>query len=286
MDEVECPGNDCVMCNGEACNKCGAGLATHYPPLPRCEHDVVQRHEEPEMVNKVFSDCTDLVVAESAEDAERAWSEYIGGSARRPPVVQAGRRGQENQDQPGRRARRCGADGGGVGARERPGVPGVSGLVVHHADAGSPSDGRSDCLEILPVRGTHEEVEDDDRGTGAELRGRGRGVRRVRGGAERVGEPAAGKGGGASHESHKTSGEHEARLTHDLPALILDRDSDTAIPLAPRCVTCGAPSTPLEGVCRRPRCGMCALRRTQERLYQWEVTRALYRAWCGLTGGW
>lgn len=49
-DEPECPGEDCKMCNGEACNKCGAGCwDNRYPPeRSECEHDVTQRHEEPE----------------------------------------------------------------------------------------------------------------------------------------------------------------------------------------------------------------------------------------------
>ena len=42
-----CPGEDCLMCNGEACAKCGAG--THTDPFrPLCEHDVIERHEEPD----------------------------------------------------------------------------------------------------------------------------------------------------------------------------------------------------------------------------------------------
>ncbi len=48
-DEPKCPGPDCVMCNGEACNKCGAGLRrSDLMAVRPCEHDVVQRHEEPE----------------------------------------------------------------------------------------------------------------------------------------------------------------------------------------------------------------------------------------------
>jgi hypothetical protein len=35
----------CLMCSGEACNKCGAGCWSH---VRDCKHDVVERHEEPE----------------------------------------------------------------------------------------------------------------------------------------------------------------------------------------------------------------------------------------------
>jgi len=37
---------NCVLCIGEACNLCGAGLRTYYPQL-KCEHDVLDRHREP-----------------------------------------------------------------------------------------------------------------------------------------------------------------------------------------------------------------------------------------------
>lgn len=37
-DRPECPGPDCLACNGEACDVCG----TH--PDPPCEHDVIERH--------------------------------------------------------------------------------------------------------------------------------------------------------------------------------------------------------------------------------------------------
>lgn len=40
-----CPG-DCMMCSGEACNKCGAGCWNNGDP--HCDHDVLERHEEPE----------------------------------------------------------------------------------------------------------------------------------------------------------------------------------------------------------------------------------------------
>ena len=35
---------DCPMCNGEACNLCGARLSN----TTTCEHDVIERHQEPE----------------------------------------------------------------------------------------------------------------------------------------------------------------------------------------------------------------------------------------------
>ena len=37
-----CPGPDCPMCNGEACDKCNPG-----PGRPRCDHDGQERHEPP-----------------------------------------------------------------------------------------------------------------------------------------------------------------------------------------------------------------------------------------------
>lgn len=40
----ECPGPDCKLCNGEACDLCGAGKTGFHG---RCEHDVLQRHQEP-----------------------------------------------------------------------------------------------------------------------------------------------------------------------------------------------------------------------------------------------
>jgi hypothetical protein len=46
MDEPECPGPDCLMCNGEACNLCGAGCWNNRPDK-RCEHAVDERHREP-----------------------------------------------------------------------------------------------------------------------------------------------------------------------------------------------------------------------------------------------
>jgi hypothetical protein len=40
-----CPGPDCLMCNGSACNKCGAGCWGPSDPEHPCEHDVIERHE-------------------------------------------------------------------------------------------------------------------------------------------------------------------------------------------------------------------------------------------------
>ncbi len=45
MPEPACPGPDCMMCSGEACDLCGAGCwsnaVTRGSP---CEHDVLERH--------------------------------------------------------------------------------------------------------------------------------------------------------------------------------------------------------------------------------------------------
>ena len=35
---------DCMMCSGAACNLCGAGC---WSNVKDCQHDVVERHEEP-----------------------------------------------------------------------------------------------------------------------------------------------------------------------------------------------------------------------------------------------
>lgn len=43
-NEILCPSEHCKMCNGEACNKCGAGCWDNAAPL--CEHDVIERHED------------------------------------------------------------------------------------------------------------------------------------------------------------------------------------------------------------------------------------------------
>lgn len=39
-----CWDEDCMMCSGEACNLCGAGCWSNRRD---CEHDVMERHEEP-----------------------------------------------------------------------------------------------------------------------------------------------------------------------------------------------------------------------------------------------
>jgi hypothetical protein len=40
-----CPGPDCLLCNGEACEACGAGMRS--TDLERfCEHDIIERHNE------------------------------------------------------------------------------------------------------------------------------------------------------------------------------------------------------------------------------------------------
>lgn len=50
MPELEpCPeGDDCGACTGEACLLCGAGCWNNDPNRPRCEHDVLERHQQPE----------------------------------------------------------------------------------------------------------------------------------------------------------------------------------------------------------------------------------------------
>lgn len=44
--EPECPGPDCLMCNGAACNLCGAGCWNNTAPF--CEHGSDERHCEPD----------------------------------------------------------------------------------------------------------------------------------------------------------------------------------------------------------------------------------------------
>lgn len=47
--DVECPGPDCWLCNGQACALCGAGSSRHNPFVdPPCEHDCIERHTEPD----------------------------------------------------------------------------------------------------------------------------------------------------------------------------------------------------------------------------------------------
>lgn len=41
----ECPGPDCLMCSGAACNLCGAGCWNSGAPY--CDHASDERHEEP-----------------------------------------------------------------------------------------------------------------------------------------------------------------------------------------------------------------------------------------------
>jgi hypothetical protein len=43
--EPECPGPDCLMCNGEACNLCGAGCWNNAAPF--CDHASDERHQDP-----------------------------------------------------------------------------------------------------------------------------------------------------------------------------------------------------------------------------------------------
>ncbi len=45
MNDPECPGEDCPMCTGECCNLCGAGC---WSQVRCCEHDVLERHGEPD----------------------------------------------------------------------------------------------------------------------------------------------------------------------------------------------------------------------------------------------
>jgi hypothetical protein len=42
-EDPECPGPDCLMCSGEACNLCGAGCWNNK--AEHCEHGSVERHE-------------------------------------------------------------------------------------------------------------------------------------------------------------------------------------------------------------------------------------------------
>lgn len=48
MDDppARCPGPDCWMCNGQACNLCGAGCWMGCAAV-YCDHDVMDRHEDP-----------------------------------------------------------------------------------------------------------------------------------------------------------------------------------------------------------------------------------------------
>ena len=43
----ECPGPDCRQCNGQECNKCGAG--SWDLSVNDCDHDCLERHEGAEV---------------------------------------------------------------------------------------------------------------------------------------------------------------------------------------------------------------------------------------------
>lgn len=48
--DPECPGPECMMCSGEACNLCGAGCWDYDGTLRNgapCEHDSAERHMDP-----------------------------------------------------------------------------------------------------------------------------------------------------------------------------------------------------------------------------------------------
>lgn len=63
----ECPGPECPMCNGEMCNKCGAGCWSG-PMHDSCEHDVTERHE-------VELDIIPMTGMELRQQNEKAWLE-------------------------------------------------------------------------------------------------------------------------------------------------------------------------------------------------------------------
>lgn len=48
--EPECPGPDCLMCSGEACNLCGAGCWNNSAQF--CEHASDERHGYPPQPSK------------------------------------------------------------------------------------------------------------------------------------------------------------------------------------------------------------------------------------------
>lgn len=44
---IECTlDDDCLMCSGEACLACGAGIVGAPGPIPYCEHDTIDRHDD------------------------------------------------------------------------------------------------------------------------------------------------------------------------------------------------------------------------------------------------
>lgn len=53
MGDPECPGSDCMMCSGEACNLCGAGCWNNR--AVNCEHDTEERHRAPDLNFYVIS---------------------------------------------------------------------------------------------------------------------------------------------------------------------------------------------------------------------------------------
>ena len=67
---TECPGPDCPMCNGEACALCGAGCSSGLP-AQRCEHDVYDRHREPDPVERPISTDGDSPILHAIASTDR-----------------------------------------------------------------------------------------------------------------------------------------------------------------------------------------------------------------------
>ena len=72
--DPECPGPDCLPCNGGACRLCGAGCWNHAPEQI-CEHDVEERHRYPEP-QSVRCEAWDIVPTE--DDAEYVRCPNVG----------------------------------------------------------------------------------------------------------------------------------------------------------------------------------------------------------------
>lgn len=53
--EFDCPSENCEMCSGEACWKCGAGCWDLS--VTDCKHDVCERHEDPEDCAEMEATC-------------------------------------------------------------------------------------------------------------------------------------------------------------------------------------------------------------------------------------
>lgn len=85
--ENECP-EDCRACSGEACGLCGAGCWWSGPGGcdGPCDHDVIERHEQPQISNSASPGGGAPAVAPRSIDAEQS-AERIGATVPKGDAV-------------------------------------------------------------------------------------------------------------------------------------------------------------------------------------------------------